>query len=224
MMTIPQNVKLMMADIDLFCKLANWNMLECLPGLFDCKWNEIASLSTLKFRIQRELRSENFKLLRTTKIAERALEIVESMGTLPEPSSELISHLQSVPTIDPGEAILFAIASKYENANLLTGDKRALMGLHATTHVLNLLSIDRRIVCLEQVVGAILLEKGITWLRTKVCPYKDVDKSISAVMGGKCDADQDTVQEGLYSYVRDVASKTGELLNETIFPLPSTMA
>jgi hypothetical protein len=210
-------IELVLADIDLFCKLANWDLLDCIPAIFKCAWNEIASLSTLKFRIQREISSGKLRLLRTPEIAAKALAIVELMRKLPEPPGAIIADLQRVPTIDPGEAILFAVAATDPGARILTGDKRALVGLYNATKDTGLLSLHRRVICLEQVVGEALLQNRIAWLRTKICPHKDIDTAMAAIIGSRCDASETSVLEGLRSYVNSLSEQCGELLSDEIF-------
>jgi hypothetical protein len=220
-MTVASKIELVLADIDLFCKLANWDMLDCIPAIFGCSWNEIASLSTLKFRIQREITSGKPRLLKTPEIAAKALAIVEAMRTLPEPSEAVIADLQRVPTIDPGEAVLFAVASADPSARILTGDKRALIGLYSATKDSGLLTLHRRVICLEQVVGEALLRNGIAWLREKICSHRDIDTAIAAIMGSRCDASDTSVLEGLRSYVNSLSIQCGELLDNEFSRGPS---
>lgn len=113
-----------------------------------------------------------------------------------------------------GEAILFAIASQHPQAYLLTGDKRAVIGVVAAAEHVAELRLYKQVVCLEQVIDAILQIKSIEWLRSKICPNKSIDKVIANVMGSQCDAPIAAVVEGLQSYINDLATKCGAFLGD----------
>ena len=207
-------IRLVMADIDIFCKLAAWDLLDHIPELFQCTWKDVATLSTLKYRILREINSSQFRLLCSLTAAEKALSILGAMQQLPEAETERITTLQAIPTVDPGEAILFAIAAQYPLSYLLTGDKRAVIGVATAAQNYPILRLNKQVVCLEQVIRALLLTKGIDWLRSKVCPRRCIDKAIGNVMGSKCDSQYSAVDDGLQSYVSDLAGKCGEFLSD----------
>ena len=56
----------------------------------------------------------------------------------------------------------------------------------------------------EQIVLAALDRFGLEWLRVHVCPQRHVDKAIGIVMGGRCDATEASVREGLASYLGEM--------------------
>lgn len=63
-----------------------------------------------------------------------------------------------------------------------------------------------RILPVKCVVKRALGAIGLDELRVRICAWKDVDKAISIVMGSNCDQPEDSVRDGLASYLRELRS------------------
>lgn len=143
------------------------------------------------------------RIFRTTAAAEEALRAIEQMQPALEPNTAALKDFEDVPGIDAGEAVLLATIAATAGARLLTGDKRALRALAAMAPSVRS-SYAGRILLVEQVLLGVLDARGLDWLREHVCPEKDVDKTVSMVMGSRCDAPEQSVREGLASYLNEM--------------------
>ena len=57
---------------------------------------------------------------------------------------------------------------------------------------------------LEQVILCALELYGIPWLRERICAERGIDTAIEITMGSRCDAAEETVREGLLSYIQEM--------------------
>lgn len=203
----------LLLDVDAAVKLAHWRLLIELPVLLGCQWQDIATISSLRYRALRAQDAPDGRLFHTCEAASLVLAALEHMQPLPAPDPDRLAAFQDVPGIDPGEALLFSLAADQGDAVVLTGDKRALGALATLAPEMGEL-LRGRVLTVESIVELALRHFGIDWLRERVCPSKDIDKAIAAVMGSRCDAPEDSVREGLQSYLRDVRRRTGPFLRE----------
>ena len=190
----------LLVDVDALCKLAHWRLLDELPVLTGVGWSDCATLTSVKHRARRATSKPDGRLFRTAAAAEAALRAIEQMQPALEPSSVGLNDLQDVAGIDAGEMVLLAAIAATPGARLLTGDKRALGALAAMESSVRS-RYAGRILLVEQVILGALDVNGLDWLRAHVCPEKDVDKTISMVMGSRCDASEQSVREGLASHL-----------------------
>jgi hypothetical protein len=189
------------ADVDAVCKLANWNILQFLPELITAEWADIATISSLRHRIDQGIKKPDGKLFRSIQAAEVAKSCVALMSPLEAPDSLLLEHLVSVPQIDPGEAILLALAADDPRGVFITGDKRALRAL--ASHPIAP-KFAGKVLCLEQLVEACLKLKGRDWFLSHVCPFREIDKAVSIILGSQCDAALEHLHEGFQSYIAEL--------------------
>jgi hypothetical protein len=125
-----------------------------------------------------------------------------------EPSPEVSVALLAVPGIDPGEALLYAIASLDPESLLLTGDKRSLAALGSSQAIPAVDSIKGRVKCFEQVVAELIQAHGagvIVKLRGR--PW---DQAVSACVGSGNSPKE--VLCGLESYYMDIQKRAGNIL------------
>jgi hypothetical protein len=172
-------------------------------------------LSSLVHRAARSCAKADGRLFKDTSAAERALKYLQQLAPLPPPDEDFIAHVQHVPAIDPGEALLLASLHAHANTILVTGDKRAVTALATAVPEQMLNSLSDRIVTIEQIVLALLKSKGIDWLRAHICPYRTLDKTIGVIMGSDCKASAEAAEAGLLSYIADLRSMSGTLLRAT---------
>jgi hypothetical protein len=192
----------LLVDVDALAKLAHWKILEELPDFTGVPLSQCATLTSARFRAQRAVKKPDGRVFHSTEAATVALRAMDSMTGPLSPETEHLPILQGVAGIDAGEAVLLSAVSAH-SARLLTGDKRAmkaLAGLDSTQRA----PFAGKIVLIEQVLLAGLTRRGIEWLRERVCPYKQIDKAIGNAMGSRCDAPQDSVREGLESYIKEL--------------------
>ena len=192
----------LLVDVDALAKLAHWRILEELPGLTGVPLSQCATLTSARFRAQRAVKKPDGRVFHSTEAATAALRAMDSMMGPLSLDAQHLPILQGISGIDAGEAVLLS-ALAAGGAHLLTGDKRALKAL-AELDSVQRAPYAGKIVLIEQVLLASLARHGIEWLRERVCPYKQIDKAIGNAMGSRCDASQDSVREGLESYIKEL--------------------
>lgn len=191
-------------DVDAACKLAHWNILQGLPELTGFQWNEIATVSSLKYRAQRATAIPDGRLFHTADAAKNVLACLEQMGELPEPQIALFSMFENSQQIDTGEAVLLALAMGDTQGYFMTGDKRALRAISQLRDCVD--SISGRIIMIEQILLMSLERKGHSWLQENVCPNKNIDKAVSVIMGSRCDCNEENIRSGLGSYIAEIGA------------------
>jgi hypothetical protein len=100
--------------------------------------------------------------------------------------------------LDGGESQLLAMLVKRELSALITGDKRAIAAMAVMATVI----AAQRIVCLEQLLAAILATAGLGTIRPRICAEPQVDRAVTACFSCFRQAvDEQDVSEGLFSYI-----------------------
>lgn len=195
---------LLLIDVDALCKLAHWRLLAELPALTGVSWHDCATLSSAKHRARRAVDKPDGKTFRDVAAAQEAVAAIGHMQSTLDVNPQALGPFEDAPGIDPGEAVLLSALAAHSNARLLTGDKRALRALAALDASITQ-AYANRIVIVEHVILAALDERGLTWLRERVCPWKDIDKAVGVIMGSRCDLQEAAVREGIASYIDEMA-------------------
>jgi hypothetical protein len=193
----------LLIDVDALCKLAHWRLLAELPGLSGFPLKECASLSSARHRANRALTKPDGKTFRDVAAAQEAVNAIDQMRGVIKIDPTAMSVFEDVAGIDAGEAVLLTALDTNPGARLLTGDKRALRALAELP-----LEVRQRyagkIILVECVLLAALNAFGLEWLRERVCPWKEIDKSTIVIMGSRCDLADARVREGIASYIREM--------------------
>ena len=193
----------LLIDVDAMCKLAHWNLLESLPAITGVPPADCATLPSCRHRAAKALTKLD-KVFKCVEAATEVLRAVDAFGDLPQPDPSLLEPFQDVAGIDSGEAVMFARMIEQPSAILLTGDKRAMRAAAALPMSVRG-PVAARVLPVECVVKCALDMFGLDELRTRVCPWKEVDKAIAIVMGSRCDQPEASVREGLASYLGELA-------------------
>jgi hypothetical protein len=190
-------------DVDVICKLAHWNILPHLPDVLGCPWNQIATVSSLRYRAQRAIENPDGKLFFTSAAARSVVECMLLMSAMPAPDAAVLEDLNDIAQVDPGEAVLIAVALDNPVGVFITGDKRALRAL--AQHPLAT-RLAGKVVLIEQVLELCLNYKGREWLLARIREHKGIDKAISMIVGSSCDASLENLSAGLCSYIREIGN------------------
>ncbi|HJV87908.1 MAG TPA: hypothetical protein VJ698_20730 [Noviherbaspirillum sp.] len=188
-------------DVDAMSKLAHWNALPLLPKITGFAWEEVVTVSSLRFRAQRCREKADGKVFHHADAAIRIIEHLELMGVAGTPDPAILSELSSLPQIDEGEAVLLSLTLGDAQGVFLTGDKRALRGL-AQNEICR--RFARRILVLEQILEQCLAQAGHKWVLANFCPYKHIDKAINAILGSRCDTGVENLMDGIHSYLGEL--------------------
>lgn len=162
----------LLIDNDVFCKLAIWGLLEDALDIFHVKIKDCGCLPALRFMLRRGRLRHTFG----EAICNQLVPLAGQLIPIGPSDPTLLDRLTSIPSIDPGEAQLFATAAK-NSSFVLTGDKRALHALKNITPFTEVLS--ERIVVLEAILLALNNQLGNGAIKSKVGSSKDIDKAIS---------------------------------------------
>ena len=131
-------------------------------------------------------------------VCERLIREVLGMPTIGAPSGPLLDQLAAIPSIDPGEAQLFAVSAASDSL-VLTGDKRALTSLKQIPDTSNVLS--GRVVVFEAILLALCDLLGSELVRQRIQRVLSLDKVVQVCFS----TGNQNPQRGLESYFRDLA-------------------
>ncbi|MGX1182973.1 hypothetical protein AB7M29_000652 [Pseudomonas sp. F-14 TE3623] len=201
-------------DNDVILKLAQYGILEHLLKLFPGQDGHIQLLALDSARYKLLPKRNRIELCKTEEVAFRIEAFLDSATKLTPGDVDLdvLERLNAAPGIDAGEALLFAAAANGAEGRVLTGDKRALAGIAEQNldHIGPLLI--NKVITLEALIqGFVELDHPATQNAVRSNPV--VDKALTMVFGMSAPASEESVQEGLYSYVGHIRKSLGELLH-----------
>lgn len=115
-----------------------------------------------------------------------------------------------------GESILCAVMHIRHKDYLFTGDKRAIKAIQVVINNWNntvQLDVKNKVICLEQLVSALLQNLPFDETRIKICQEPTVDKALSACFACKSsETTVDSCQEGLSSFINDLKKQAPSVL------------
>ena len=195
-------------DNDIIHKLAALDLVEDAIQTFGLTVGEVRVLATAPYRF---FLNDPDRAARRwgSAVAPRIHALLRASQTLTDSPPPPYDSLKRVLTIDAGEAQLLAFAAVDPAARLFTGDKRALAGLATAPSCASVVaSLQGRVVCLEQVVQAVIGAKGFEHVRSCAAQGLHCDTVLRIVFGSDQAASLETVEEGLRSYVGELRSNT----------------
>ncbi len=125
-----------------------------------------------------------------------------------EPEIEIAAQLERASTdaglfLDSGEAQLVALVLGRDLPFLLTGDKRAIKSLEAVlSRIGRSGEAANKVLCLEQVIKALVAKSGMASIRGRICAEPDIDSTLKICFGCGSEAAENAALEGLESYIR----------------------
>jgi hypothetical protein len=200
-------------DNDIIHKLAAFSLFDEMLCALCLTHSDVYVLSTAKYKFMTRKRDKGMKRYGGEETHGRICRIIDSANELDdEPPRALVDRLSRVTEIDPGEAILFAIAAAHPDSLLLTGEKKALRALAASEVSEIITKLTGRIRCLEQIVAQLIDAISFEAIRDAVAKERDIDKTMrtvfsSGTLTAECDA-----REGLASYIGNLRAETRGLL------------
>jgi hypothetical protein len=117
--------------------------------------------------------------------------------------------------LDAGESQLCAVLISRAVPLFVTGDKRAICAIEMLFDPYALLvAAAGRVLCLEQLVCALLEIAQIDVLRQAICGKPDADKALSICFccASSAETSKENVQAGITSYVADLRTKAPRVL------------
>jgi len=203
--------RVVFADNDIILKLAEYDLLSDARSLLSVKSTEVVVLDSAKHvyaGLKKKLqRGESVK--RSLQGLDRAIEFVEAATQITDKAN--IDWAEDHDNIDIPEAQLASWTVKTGGEScLLTGDKRFLKALaqaDAGEHIFR--GLHSRVICLEEVIRALIAELGFDNVRRKVASAPECDTGIQLVFGSTFDLPEEPVKDGLESMLRDITAVTG---------------
>jgi len=98
---------------------------------------------------------------------------------------------------------LLASIADNPNGRFLTGDKRALRALSGLGCASRYAG---KILLVEHILWDCLERNGRDWVLQNVCPFRDIDKAITMILGSRCDANIENITDGIQSYINEIAA------------------
>jgi hypothetical protein len=185
-----------------------WEAITCLGASKE----EIRLLPDAKYVVRN---SSRVARQYSVEIKESAIAIVEACQPIQPMANDVSQLLNTTEGIDPGEALLISAAYCENSFYLVTGDKRCLMAL---AHAPRLNEVRQKlcgkVVCLEQLIQALIETEGFATVSAKVIAARNYDGALNAIFGSVGQATQANVLLALTGYIQDLRLKTGTLLIE----------
>lgn len=203
-------------DNDLILKLAAYQLFWEMVASLNIKEENIRILSTAgqvfssSQKISRQFQQTSIQ--RAKQVANRCNKIDRSCIT---DHSEFRS-LASTDGIDVGEALLVAATQMEENFYLLTSDKRFLKTLAASSFDSVKQRLDKRVICLEQLLIHVINYSGYDIVCRRVASADACDQVISEAFSlGRQTQEQDAMRV-LNEAIQQLRIRTGTLLVDAI--------
>jgi hypothetical protein len=207
-----------LVDNDVVLKVAAYKLNDSVVGLLTLETVAPAMLGVGRFVVrQKAARKTRFinsdVVVASTEDLIKKLQLIEPTETETELAAELETlALSSQLALDTGEAQLLAILITRQAPVLITGDKRAIVGMHK----LGAAVPPKRVACLEQIVSILVASASLDALRSQICGEPQVDKThsicFSCASFGSTSIEKVDVLAALQSYANDLRKNSGEVL------------
>jgi len=190
----------LLVDSDVFCKLGVGDLLNDALAVFGTSVSDCGRLPALPHMLRKG------KLVKVygAEACASLVPIAAEMQPLPAPDTTWLDRLTSVQSIDPGEALLFAIAAQ-NSLSLITGDKRALRALKDVNGYAAALA--GRIIVLEAILLSLCDRLGHAEVRRRLGPLTKNDKTLM-ICFSESEPDPRSILE---MYYRSLASEVHPL-------------
>lgn len=116
--------------------------------------------------------------------------------------------------VDSGESLLTAIVIKRSMELLVTGDKRAIIGLEKLISLMpSLDAIKGHVACFEQIMHALASVVGLDELRDRVCAEPKTDKALAICCScANPSASASGLLDGLTSYIKNIQDNAPNIM------------
>ena len=204
---------ILLADNDIILKLARCDLLAEAVATLGSSFGEVCVLDTARFKLLPLKRGRGNIPSPSEPTCNRLKSFFDTVRVIDEtPNPVELRALVDEFQIDAGEAVLFAVTASYPGCLLTTGDKRALVrlaGVGSTAAAVR----DRlagRVWGLEQILLRLITDHGFQYVLDRVVPARDCDRVLRLVFSAS--STEQTVRDGLASYITDLRNETAGLL------------
>jgi hypothetical protein len=206
-------------DNDILLKGTRYLLLNDFPACLNSHCSDVGVLGAAKYVVMNLLdrqvatHSKEEAMSHFNEFLEAA-NIMEPTDGEEELAAELEQEsLERNLPFDVGESLLYAIAAHRSLEYLVTGDKRAVIALEKLSDKYS--ALNGSVVCLEQLLATAVLIIGFDEVRSSVCNDVGADRTASICFScTNAQATQEDCQEGLESYIGDLAKSCPTVLGE----------
>jgi hypothetical protein len=178
-------------DNDIAVKLAQWGLLQRF-SLHMTKQGgaDIFMVPTLRWKFKLDEPVKALQLLGTPLAVQQLTDFTKSCKPAKGHNAVVAAELSGIPSIDAGEAALFAAAAQFDTALIDTGDKKALRALGGLgpAHVVNQ-NLAMKIACLEQTVHYLIGRWTFDAVSRAVMSAPQADQSTRDCFEGRQETD-----------------------------------
>jgi hypothetical protein len=205
---------ILLSDNDVILKLVLCDLVDEAFAALECGAGEVMVLPSAKFTLGVAKNADKTR----RRIGDEAFGRLEAFfGAVQELTDQVDSKEQLIFDdllgIDPGEAILFSATRSFKSFLLATGDKRSLVVLGSNEQCKPICEhLHQRVICFEQIILRIVGSTDFGVVLKKVVPARSCDTALRAVFGSGLTATEESVREGLTSYIEALRKNTGGLL------------
>lgn len=196
-------------DNDILLKLYHLGLWNETLTVLECSAEDVRVLPTARHQIpsnrENKQRYDQAFLAEVTKHCSR-LTVLSG-----ETSAETKDLLNGFPRfLDSGEVLLFSHAVQSPSARVLTGDRRALLGLAKEPALKEIVhSLRGRVCCLESTILLLFDAGHFELVKRRVVERDPHDQALKAAFGSKHLAEESNVRRTLEGYLGEVEELTG---------------
>jgi len=161
----------LLIDSDVFCKLEICGLMDEAMRILGFARENCRRLPALPHMLRRGTIFNKYGAQACTAMMPSAM----SVEAAPNADPEVLEKMKSLPSVNPGEAQLVALAVSYGDY-VLTGDKNSLNALKELVDISR--AVSGRIVILETLLLAMCDACGTEWLRERIQPLRAHDRVV----------------------------------------------
>lgn len=203
-------------DCDVAVKLAKWGLLRRFTQHLAKQGNaKLYTVKTLRFKFKLQDKAKATTLLGSADAVQQLVEFIgicdEARGQNPAVANALVD----VPSIDAGEAALFAAAAQFDTVLVDTGDKNAIRALGALGGSnVAVQALQAKIACLEQTVDYLVTRWTFAAVNTAVAICYAADKATADCFKTGSEA---TARQALGQRIQVLAGASAGVLHHSPF-------
>ena len=181
----------LLIDSDAFVFLAGTGLLSEAIRVLGFTREQVLRLQALPHMLRRPGKFDKYSQ-EARHLASKECAVVAALGT--SPSHRTLESLKNVIDIDLGDAVIIGLVAENPGWVALSGDRRCIVSLATRPEVWDIAqTVAGRIAYLEEVIRALLLERGPAALMSSVAPelesrisLKKTFTSSNLTVDGKC--------------------------------------
>ena len=177
-------------DCDVAVKLAKWGLLKRFALHLSKQGKaQLYTVKTLRFKFKLQDPSKAVSLLGSADAVQQLIDFVAVCQEAKGQDQAVAMALVDVPSIDAGEAALFAAAAQFDAVLVDTGDKNAIRALGALGNANPAVkALQSKIACLEQSVGYMVERWTFATVNAAIKTCEAADKATATCFAGNDEA------------------------------------